>query len=381
MNKLARRPNVWPLFLGVAFLLPLSGTAYATTFTVTKTQDTYDGTCDADCSLRDAISHANFVVGADVIQLPAGTYTLALAGIYEDDNSTGDLDITEDLEIQGAGADVTIVDGAGIDRVFHLVGGSSASISGLTIQGGVAVTVLSDWGGGIRTNSGTSLTLTDCSVSGNTARAGGGIHVSGDLSVIRSILSQNIATLYAGGGIYVSFWGGSIAIENSTISRNQAAGDGGGIFRSAGTLNLVHVTLSENSAGGDGSAVYGHANFINSIIHGSCERTGTSGGGNLESPGNTCDLQPVADLFSLADPMLAALANNGGPTNTYALLTGSPAIDFAGNASCPTEDQRGFLRRDGSCDSGAFEFGALSPTIFVDGFESGGTSAWSSAVP
>ena len=79
--------------------------AQAATFTVTKTADTNDGTCDADCSLREAIGAANAAAGADTITLPAGIYTLSIAGASENANATGDLDITADLNITGAGQD------------------------------------------------------------------------------------------------------------------------------------------------------------------------------------------------------------------------------------------------------------------------------------
>ena len=81
--------------------------AHAATFTVAKTADTNDGICDSDCSLREAIRAADALAGADTITLPAGTYTLSIAGTAEDANATGDLDITDDLTITGASAAAT----------------------------------------------------------------------------------------------------------------------------------------------------------------------------------------------------------------------------------------------------------------------------------
>jgi CSLREA domain-containing protein len=98
-------------------LLSASSWAHAATFVVTKTADTNDGTCDSDCSLREAIIAANANPGADVITLPAGTYTLTIPGAGEDGGATGDLDILGDLTINGAGASTTIVNGGGLDRV------------------------------------------------------------------------------------------------------------------------------------------------------------------------------------------------------------------------------------------------------------------------
>lgn len=77
------------------------------------------------------------------------------------------------------------------------------------------------------------------------------------------------------------------------------------------------------------------------------------------------------------DPLLA---DNGGPTLTHALLTGSSAIDAAGDCGLET-DQRLFLRHDGACYTGAYELGGIPSGIFADGFESGDLSAWSATVP
>lgn len=101
-----------PLAL-IALTLSLLGSAvfvtpaWAATFTVTKTADTNDGVCDADCSLREAISAANAAAGVDTVTIPAGTYQLTLAnagGVNEDNNVTGDLDILDSISINGAGS-------------------------------------------------------------------------------------------------------------------------------------------------------------------------------------------------------------------------------------------------------------------------------------
>src|SRR3989344_2882469 len=97
------------VFIGFAFVQ----TVLAAAFTVTKIADTNDGVCDADCSLREAVGAANATAGADTVSIPAGTYTLSIAGAGEDTNTTGDLDITDDLTINGAGNTATIIDGGG----------------------------------------------------------------------------------------------------------------------------------------------------------------------------------------------------------------------------------------------------------------------------
>lgn len=135
--------------------------AYSSTITVTTTDD--ELLDNSTCSLREAIRAANSDAavdacaagnGADTILLPAGTYTLTIEGRAEDASASGDLDITSDLAIQGAGADVTIVQACaptpeelscpGIDRVFHIDPAGAritVEISGLTVQNGSTVLI------------------------------------------------------------------------------------------------------------------------------------------------------------------------------------------------------------------------------------------------
>src|SRR5205823_5523236 len=132
---------------------------------------------------------ANNTPGADTITVPAGTYTLTITGAGEDAAATGDLDITEDLTLNGAGAATTIIQAGttstnGIDRVFDTIGGNTVTFSGLTIRNGL----VAESGGGIRAKSsnGTSVPATiqliDSIVSNNTAmgaEGGGGINDGG----------------------------------------------------------------------------------------------------------------------------------------------------------------------------------------------------------
>jgi CSLREA domain-containing protein len=110
--------------LGAALVLALfvSGSpavAGSTDLVVTKTADTNDGACNSDCSLREAIIRSN-TSGADAIEVPAGTYKLTIQGRNEDAAATGDLDIRRGVTIRGEGARDTIINGNGIDRVFHI---------------------------------------------------------------------------------------------------------------------------------------------------------------------------------------------------------------------------------------------------------------------
>ncbi|MBL8764260.1 MAG: hypothetical protein JNM07_08315, partial [Phycisphaerae bacterium] len=117
-------------------------------------------------SLRDAIDSANAQLGADVIEFAPGlTGTIALGGT--------ELQVTEDLAINGPGASLLTVSGSGLSRVFNFASGSS-SISGLTISGGNAGS-----GGGIRGSASSSVILNGSTVANNSAILGGGISTEG----------------------------------------------------------------------------------------------------------------------------------------------------------------------------------------------------------
>ncbi len=349
------------LLVGVV-LAVIATTAAGATFVVTKTADTNDGVCDADCSLREAIIAANALAGADTITLPAGIYTLTIPGAGEDAAATGDLDITADLTINGAGAATTIIDGNGavlFDRVVHILAGTTVTISGLTIQNGLPLTPGS--GGGIFSQ-GSALILTNSTVSGNTAFHGGGIWNSGMVTLNSSTVSGNSASGGIGGGI-VNVGIGTLTLNNSTVSGNSIpSGGGGGIFNFGGTVTLNNSTVNDNS-GGSGGGIYiysGAASLKNTIVAnsssgGNCAGSITSLGHNLSSDA-TCAFAGPGDLNN-TNPLLGPLANNGGPTETHALLAGSPAIDAVPLASCTVStDQRGVSRPQGAaCDIGAYE--------------------------
>ena len=150
------------LFLAV-FALTIE--ARAAVFTVDSTTDAVDatpgdGSCataGAECTLRAAIQEANALSGDDLIEIPAGTYTLTIAGTGENNCATGDLDITEEVTITGIGATATTIDANGIDGVIDIQTGVAWTIiSDVMIVNGL----VTDDGGGIR-NKGDSLTLTN----------------------------------------------------------------------------------------------------------------------------------------------------------------------------------------------------------------------------
>ena len=141
-------------------------------------------------------------------------------------------------------------------------------------------------------------------------------------------------------------------MTNSTVTRNSATGEGGGIKQSfeAG-LGLSNSLVAQNNAptgpdvdnteGGSDNPVGARFSLIGD----------GSGSGISNTDGNQ-----VGSASAPIDPKLGPLANNGGPNRTHALLLGSPAIDAASAADCPTSDQRGVLRPQGAaCDIGSYE--------------------------
>ena len=349
----------------------------AAMFVVNDTADAVDMTpadnlcltAGGKCTLRAAVQQANALTGPDTIMLPAGTYTLTISGRCEDTAATGDLDITEDLTITGAGAATTIIDGGGIDRIFDVW--APLSVSEVTIRNGNPGTMLcpsgqQPSGGGIYSAAGmstTSVTLTNVIVTGNTATHGGGIdnELGSTLVMTGVTVSGNMASV-AGGGVVNEARAPGATLTNVTISGNTA-GTGGGLTND-GDLTLSFVTISGNSLDGSGDHTIRNTILANSSSGANCSGGGTllAENHNLDS-GSTCGFSDPSDLIN-RNPDLGPLQDNGGPTFTHALAAGSPAID-AGSGDCPppATDQRGVMRPvdgngDGTavCDIGAFEF-------------------------
>jgi hypothetical protein len=355
--------------------------------------------------LRAAIQEANFFVGVDFI-----TFSLPTPNTINLVNS--ELEIQYSVNIDGPGArNLTIQRGAGTRnlRVLTVTGSNqNVTISGVTIANGNSEDDLVDGGkgGGIYLIS-AALNLTEVNISNNAAGGnGGGIYNAiGTLNITRSTIINNQAG-GSGGGIYNS--GGTVNITNSTISSNTtgtASDDsGGGIlnanngdFNKTGAVILTNVTVSGNTANTAGgmrnrsSAIF---NVRNTIVAGNtdvAERPDVLGSFNSQG-NNLIGVASSSNNFTDGvngdksgfpgfplDPKLGSLQNNGGQTDTHALLQGSPAIDagndcvalFVGclNVSLST-DQRGvgFPRRidgDGNgtatVDIGAFE-AVLIPT-------------------
>ena len=348
-------------------------------FTVTKTADTNDGVCDADCSLREALALAQ---DGDLINFSSLFITPQTINLL-----TALPDITKSVTIQGTGANLLTVRrdfNAADFTVFNIAGGvtSGVTISGMTISNGrdVGGAGQDGFGGGI--DSVSNLTLTNVHVTGNTANTGGGVALAfADGVFTNCTFSNNTAADAGGGGGGIFFQGDSgrtLRLVSSTVSGNHSANSAGGIDNvSTGNnsrLEITNSTITGNtalSAGGietftQGGGTTAITTLRNTVIAGNSPNnlaTGTFGGGaaTFETQGfNLSDnyngvFAPLATDITTATPRLAPLALYGGQTPTHALFAGSPAIN-AGESSGSLVDQRGRPRVFGvSADIGAVE--------------------------
>lgn len=201
-------------------------------------------------TLRAAINEANARVGADTILLGTGVYTLSLFGQGEDNGLWGDLDITDDLTIIGAGSGRTVIDADFLDRIFHILTGINVSIRGVTLVNGDATRVED---GGAILNYG-NLTLEDVEIRNSLANRGGALFNNGVVTITESEFTQN--TAIAGGGAIFNTNGGTVTLTMSNISNNNAE-NGGAIYNTlTGTLEIIDTTLDGNTATIAGGAIY-----------------------------------------------------------------------------------------------------------------------------
>ncbi len=327
-------------------------------------------------SLREAVTTA---VDGATIEVPAGHYRL----------TSGELSTDLSLQIVGAGARKTIIDGTGTSRVLEDTSATSTlDLSDLSVENGNSH---GGDGGGVATVG--ALTLVGVAVVGNRAGAnhaegsGGGVEVSGKLVVRSSLIAHNYG--YSGGGVEAE---STLEFVNSTVANNQAGsstqgdnGVSGAIETSDQPATVVNSTIAFNRCfnGSDcgGAFFNGDFTFSNSIIaenfgyldngHGAGSSGNPASQTNCDGPdparymtagynvGGTvdCGLIKSSDQQKI-NPKLGKLQNNGGPTDTLALGTGSSAIDRIPVVRCPKLDQRGKHRPDNHerrCDIGAYE--------------------------
>jgi hypothetical protein len=233
----------------------------------------------------------------------------------------------------------------------------SATITGCTITGNHADVS----GGGVIVYSGGTATITGCTISGNSAPSGGGVEINGLATLTNCTISGNSAA--AGGGVFNY---GTASLVACTVSGNSAP-QGGGIdnysspfYTSRTTLTDTIVALNTTGSGGAASDIGG---TDPGDVTGSYNLIGTGGSGGLTANNH--------NLLNVANPGLTALGDFGGPTETIALLPGSPAIHKGTAVTGVTTDQRGFAL-DSPRDIGAFQSrpGPLVVDAAIDGLGS-----------
>jgi CSLREA domain-containing protein len=278
-------------------------------------------------------------------------------------------------------------------------GGTNTTITGSQITDNAVVTnslVTQAAGGGIHVF--TNATLTDTTVSGNrvieaewtaSSLSGAGVSNTANVTLNRSTVSGNFfegegpgdGSPHFGGGIASNSASSHLTLLNSTVTGNtdtDAASIAGTVvgFQTNTVVKVIQSTIAGNphnaaafnlSFPGAGSTVELRGSVINDDPHGCGTVTGTSSY-NVDA-GSSCPVGTGG--ASNTAPLLGPLASNGGPTQTMALLTGSPAIDRVPLAACTddvaaplTVDQRGLARpipAGGACDAGAFESTAPPP--------------------
>lgn len=417
-------PRTFPVVIVACWLLASSPLApHAATFSVDSEGDKVDvspgdGLCEAAsaaCTVRAAIQETNALPGADTVEIPAGTYRLTIGPgftVDEDASAAGDLDVSDDLTITGAGIDRTVLSGGKLDRVLHVLTGATLDVSDITIRDGLTHTGAGIW------NLGT-VTMRRVAVTKNRAADhydpenpsacsgdGGGIENEGTLTGLDSTIDHNrgcSADYSRGGGLQNT---GTATLTNVTVSHNSAQ-TGGGIMNWR-TLDLTNVTLVRNvarssftgSTAGMGGGLMngGTAHILNSTItRNRANNRPYNGGGGVDNRldqsalvtfentitvdnarydcsgtpsfypdqlpglmvslghnirGSGCPVLLDGTDLSSGDAKLGSLSRTFPPT--VLLQPGSPAIDAGDDAVCPPTDARGVARpQDGDGDSTA----------------------------
>lgn len=400
------RVGLLAIAIGVGLALR-PATVRATTYTVNTTSDTFDGVCDGDCSIRDALSVAG---NGDTVILPAGTFNLSRTGPEAENFDLGtvavlDLDVNDSVTVQGAGPGQTIIDATGINtRVFdiNLQAVANVMIRDLSITGGNGTGDASQAAaGGIRCRDrNSSLSVMNCDISGNqgngigsvaattitdttiSGNTGNGVRLTNDSTVYQYLKDLTVrgSTISGNGvnGINI-YKADDLLIENSTISGNTVDG----IIVQFVTATIKSSTIAFNGNGGielaaftdGGFPVAPTVSFRNTIVAnntaGNIQLSGpadapTSQGHNLISDNSGAAWFNQASDLNNTNPLLAVLDLNGSTTTrTHAIDASSPA--FNTGDSLLSTDQRGIARPQGGIDDiGAFEL--VPPDDDMDGF-------------
>ncbi len=331
----------------------LAASAQAATWTVTKSTDSNDGVCDADCSLREAVIAANASPGVDTIDSGAFEVILTLDGANEDASASGDLDTTDDVVIAGTGS----IKSGVVDRVLHVRSGST-TLSGIDLIG-VSPYESADYGGVIVNEA--DLVLAGSKVTmGRAHVAGGGLFNLGTATVLASEFTYDTVS-YGGGpaghGGAIASEGTSLIVEGSSLHRNAAFGAGsrgGALYVGAGTAEVVNTSFFANQAsytngeGGEGGSIANEGATL-TLTHVSAAYS-SAGIGQLENVlyssgsttiansvlggGNVCQVSCFASSSASRIDEITALAVTGAPL-AGGVCGGGGFVSLGGNVESP----------------------------------------------
>ena len=260
--------------------------------TVTKIEDTNDGICDADCSLREAIaSNANEINFSTLFNTPQ-TITLAV----------NQLAINKGVTINGPGADKLTIAGSSFDRVFNIGSNFNVTLDGITIRDGDS----------------------------GSFNSGGGVNNLGNLLITNSVIRNNVAGF--GGGVANRL--GTLTILNSTISNNRSTDEvGGGGIENTGILTIINSTISGNeshnptgSRNSGGILTYGTTTIINSTI------TGNLASGTQDSTGG---IDNSSGPTTVRNSIIAGNGNNPNVPDVRGMFV-STGFNLVGNVGTST---------------------------------------------
>ncbi|MFH1426364.1 MAG: immunoglobulin-like domain-containing protein [Candidatus Kerfeldbacteria bacterium] len=314
-----------------------------TTFTVTKEADTADGTCDSDCSLREAVIAANANYGDDTIIVPAGTYDFAIAGRGEDAAATGDLDITDNLIIAGNSEGSTMISGEQYDRIFQIMSGVTVELHDVYLRNGIATASGASGLGGAIYNDGT-LSVVDCQFVTNQA-LNVPVSGSGGSGYGGAIYNDGLITIISGTTFSYNY-----AVNN----KNGPAGGYGGAISNTGAITEISDCVFENNwaaynssthqTSGYGGAIYSTGAIA--TIDGSTfeynKASQTSGGGtayggaiyNVGSTISTVSDTDFIDNVALINTHATTSSNGyGGAMYIDSAVTTMERLTFTGNVA------------------------------------------------
>ncbi len=401
----------------------------STTFVVTKVEDTNDGVCDADCSLREAIAQSNTDTDLNTIEFSSLFDTNQT--IFLDSNLEY-LEITAAVTINGPGQELLTVDGQNQTRIFYRNNNGdpyNIEISELTIANGNSMTneFWQGWGGGIFVlgPGGHATTLINVTITSCTTNEGGGIFATGALNLegvtlknntgniqgaaiyhIAGVLTIDNSVIYGNSGSEaIKSWasGGdgvtvqNVTINNTTISGNTAPGGAAAI--ETRTINertmvmtITNSTITNNVTTTSGAAIGVHntandgtniwtthnsiisgnmANGMSSDIEGHTFETESSY--NLIGTGGGLTNGENGNIIGVNDPILLPLADNGGNTLSHLFYANSPA--YNNGSTTALIDQIGNPRNANGAgyDIGAIELQveafppAFQPKVYLQG--------------